>query len=113
MDKDVCRHFFFIRGKPRHCASGPCIGSARRSAVDLRPLSPEGTVHTLSHHLGFCLYAECDLSPVHPRHMCAGNEQLSVIRSAQSLSTPGSWGGALNPVSARVLLSVNPSRDSV
>lgn len=84
MGKDVCGHFFFIHGKPCHCASGPCMGSAWRSAVDLRRLSPESTVHTLSHCPGFCLCAEFDLSLAHPRHVRAGNEQLSVIRSAQS-----------------------------
>lgn len=105
--------FFLIRGKPCRCASGPCMGSAWRSAIDLRRLSPESTVHTLSHCPGFCLYAEFDLSPAHPRHVRAGNEPLSVIRSAQSLSTPGSWRGALNPVSAPVPLSVEPSGDSV
>lgn len=62
---------------------------------------------------GFCLYSEFDLSPAYPRHVRAGDEPLSVLRSAQSLSAPGSWGGALNAVSAPVLLSLEPSRDSV
>ena len=105
--------FFFIHGKPCRCASGPCMESAWRSAVDLRHRSPESTVQTLSHRPGFCLYSEFDLSPAHPRHVRAGNEPLSVIRSAQSLSAPGSWGGALNTISAPVLLSVEPSRDSM